>query len=231
MQVSTNDKLIKKRGRLGTYASFAGLAVLVVGMVASFQQQYLWVSLAAILVGFGLAQYGSYSLRRWGRSPRPDEVIVTSLKGFDDRYHFYAWSLPVPYVLLGPQGVYAFTTRDQAGSVTVNGSQWHSKLTAARILTVFAQEGLGNPTSDALDAANRLSTFIKSKLPDNATKVEPIIVFINERAQVEATEPTVPVLDAKSIKKWLRGGGKTVNLKAAEYKALEQLFSAGTEKA
>ena len=230
MQVSTNDKLIKQRGRTGTYASFAGLAVLVVGMVASFQMKYLWVSLGAILVGFGLAQYGSYSLRRWGRSPRPDEVLVASLKGFDDRYHFYAWSLPVPYVLLGPQGVYAFTTRDQTGAISVTGSRWQSKLTVTRILTVFAQEGLGNPTSEALDAANRLNTWIKSKLPDNTTKVEPIIVFIDERAQVQATEPTVPVLDAKSIKKWLRGGGKTTNLKAAEFKALEQLFGAGTGK-
>jgi hypothetical protein len=44
MQVSTNEKLIARRRRLGTYASFGGLGVLLAGMIASFQVQYLWYS-------------------------------------------------------------------------------------------------------------------------------------------------------------------------------------------
>ena len=105
MQVTTNEKLIRRRSKLGTYASLGGLGVLVAGFVASFQQNLIWVSLIAIVVGFILAQYGNYSLRRWGRSPRPDQIIETALKGFDDRYHYYAWSLQMPYVLLSPQGI------------------------------------------------------------------------------------------------------------------------------
>lgn len=230
MQITTNEKLIKRRSRLGTYASLAGLAVLVVGMIASFRPQYLWISLIAILLGFVLAQYGSYSIRRWGRSPRPDQVIAAALKGFDDRYHFYAWELPSAYVLLSPQGVYSFTARDQTGKVTVNGSKWKSKLSVGRVLMMFASEGLGNPTSEAMDTAGKLTNWMRSKLPDASLTAQPVIVFIDPRAELEVTEPTVPVVDAKGLKKWLRGAGKGDNLKSVDYKALEDLFNAKTAR-
>jgi len=229
MQVSTNEKLIARRRRIGTYASFGGLGVLLAGMIASFNMQYLWYSLIALIAGFLLAQFGNYNLRRWGRSPRPDQVIETALKGFDDRYHLYSWSLPAPLVLLSPQGVYSFVTRDQTGEITVNGSQWRSKFNLGRVLLAFAQEGLGNPSSEAQEGAGRLEKWIKEELPDLTAGVQPAIVFINERAKLQVTDPTVPVMDAASLKKWLRGTGKGANLKSADYKALETLFGARAE--
>ncbi|PKO21955.1 MAG: hypothetical protein CVU38_12015 [Chloroflexi bacterium HGW-Chloroflexi-1] len=229
MQISTNERLIKKRSRLGAYASLAGLGVLVVGTIVSFRSQYIWVTFVAIIIGVTLAQYGSYSLRRWGRSPRPDQVLTTALKGFDDRYHFYAWSLPAPYVLLSPQGIYSFTTRDQTGQITVTGSQWHHKFTLGRVLLLFAQEGLGNPTSEALDNAERMIAWIKSALPDVSVAVNPVIVFIAERAQLQITAPAVPVLEPKGLKKWLRGAGKGGTVSNANLKALEELFNGKIE--
>jgi len=226
MQISTNERLIKKRSRLGAYASLGGLAVLVVGgMIASFRPQYIWVSFVAIILGFALTQYGNYSLRRWGRKPRPDQALANGLKGFDDRYHLYAWSLPAPYVLLGPQGVYSFTTRDQTGQISVTGSQWRNKLTVGRVLQLFAQEGLGNPTSEALENAERMTSWIRTALPEVSAEVTPVIVFIDERAQLAITDPTVPVVVPKGLKKWLRGDGKGPTISSADLKALEELFN------
>jgi hypothetical protein len=226
MRVSTNEKMIKRRRQLGTYASLIGLGVLALGMVASFKLQYIWLSLAALLVGFILAQYGNYNLRRWGRAPRPDQVLQEALKGFDDRYHFYAWTLPTAFVLLSPQGVYSFTTRDQTGQITATGSQWRSKFSLGRVLLAFAQEGLGNPTAEAQDQAGRLTSWIQQKSPEMPVNIQPVIIFIDERAQLNVTDPPVPVLDAKGLKKWLRGPGKTATLKSADYKSLETLFDA-----
>ena len=230
MRVTTNSKLIRRRGRLGMIVSLAGIGVLAVGMIVSFRQQtgsaYMFISLAALVLGFVLAQFGSYNLRRWGRSPRPDQIIEEGLKGFDDRYHLYSWTLPAPYVLLSPQGVYTFTTRDQSGQVSVSGSVWRSKVTLTRVLSAFAQEGLGNPTAEAQAQAAKLGEWIKARLPDTNVEVQPTIVFIDPRVQLQVNEPTVPVLDPKGIKKWLRGGGKGTFMKNAEFRALEQLFDA-----
>jgi hypothetical protein len=228
MRVTTNSRLIRRRGRIGMIASFAGIGVLALGMIASFRQTYqtyMWVSLVALVLGFVLAQVGSYNLRRWGRSPRPDQVLADGLKGFDDRYHLYAWTLPAPFVLLGPQGVYALTTRDQSGQVSVTGSTWRNKFSLARVLAVFAQEGLGNPTTEAQTHAAKLGEWIRSTLPNITVDVQPIIIFIDPRVQLEVNEPTVPVLDAKAMKKWLRGSGKGTYLKSAELRALEELFA------
>ncbi len=230
MQVSTNEKLIARRRRIGTYASFGGLGVLVVGMISSLRTQTVWYSLIFLIAGFLLAQFGNYNLRRWGRSPRPDQVIEAALKGFDDRYHLYSWTLPTPFVLLSPQGVYSFVTRDQSGEITVNGSQWKSKFNLGRAFLTFAQEGLGNPTAEAQEGVGKLERWITEEL-HLATTIQPAVVFINERAKVQVTDPTVPVMDAASLKKWLRGAGKGPNLKSADYKALEALFGARAESA
>ncbi len=224
MRVTTNTKLVKRRSRLGTYASLGGIAVLGLGMFASFQPRFVWVSMLALIAGFALAQYGNYNLRRYGRSPRPDQIIEESLKGFDDRYHLYSWSLPAPFVLLTPQGLYTFLTRDQTGKISVNGAQWKSKFSLGRLLMAFSQEGMGNPTQEAQANAAKLTEWIRGKLPDSTVTAQPAIIFIDPRADLQINEPVVPVLDTKGVKKWLRGGGKGENIKTPEYRALEALF-------
>jgi hypothetical protein len=225
MQVSRNEKMITRRSKMGTYATLGGLGVLVVGMVISFQVQYIWFSMLALLIGFVLSQYGNYNMRRWGRSPRPDQQLETLLKGFDDHYHLYAWTaLPAPYVLLTPQGLYAFTMRDQTGKVNNQGRKWSSKWSAGKILMVFAQEGLGNPTIEAIDTTQRLAKWLNDKLPDVQANIQPAIVWMTERVELDVSEPEVPVVEGKSLKKWLRGTGKGDTLKASDYRAIEALF-------
>jgi len=208
-------------------ASFGGIGILALGMVVSFRQPSgtsVWIPMVALVLGFVLAQVGNYHLRRWGRSPRPDQVLEEGMKGFDDRYHLYAWTLPVPYVLLSPQGVYTFTTRDQTGQVSVTGANWRTKFGLGRVLAMFAQEGLGNPSAEAQMQAARLSQWIKSRLLETAIDVQPAVVFIDPRVQLQVNEPAVPVLEPKGMKKWLRGSGKGQYLKTAEFRALEDLF-------
>ncbi len=226
MRVTTNTKLIRRRSKLGMTASLGGIGILVAGMIVSLNrsQELVWASLVALMLGFLLAQFGSYNLRRYGRRPRPDQVLEAAMKGFDDRYHLYAWSLPAPYVLLGPSGLYTFITRDHTGQVAVTGSTWRTRWTLSRVLMFFAQEGLGNPTQEAQAQTARFNEWLKQKLPGVAVTAQPAIVFIDERVQLQATEPTVPVLEAKGIKKWLRGAGRGDTLKTADFKALEALL-------
>lgn len=227
MRVTTNSQLIKRRSRIGMIASLAGIAALAGGMVTSIVRPTLiWVPLVALVIGFLLAQVGNYHLRRWGRSPRPDQVLEAALKGFDDRYHLYAWTLPVPFALIGPQGVYTLTTRDQKGQVSVNGSTWRTRFSIGQLFATFAQEGLGNPTAEAQGHAGRLHEWIAGQLPELKIDVQPIVVFTDERVQLQVTDPIVPVTEHRGLKKWLRGGGKGSGLKASELKALEELFDA-----
>ncbi len=225
MRVSRNDNLIARRNKYAGYATLAGL-LCAIGALAGFffLQQNILIWTVGIILSLLFSAYGNYAMRRWGRPPRPDQIIEKELKGLDDKFHLYAWDLPVPYVLLSPQGVYTFVTRDQGGKITVNGSRWSSKFNVARVFFAFAQEGLGNPGAEAANQAAKLETWIKAKMPEAQLSVEPVVLFLANNVELNINEPAVPVLQVDGLKKWLRGAGKRASLRNADYRALEQLF-------
>ena len=103
MRILSNEKLIKRNARIGAIASLGGLAILVVGLVVSFNRiDQIALAWAALLGGFILTQVGLYFGNRWGRRPRPDEMLDTGLKGLNDQYSIYHYNSPVSHLLLGP---------------------------------------------------------------------------------------------------------------------------------
>jgi hypothetical protein len=57
-----------------------------------------------------------------------------------------------------------------------------------------------------------------------AATVQPVVIFLDPRVALTISEPTVPVVEAKNLKKWLRGGGKGEALKPEDFKAVAELF-------
>ena len=233
MQVVANEKLIRRRGRIGQIVSWSGLGILLIGMIVSFQAKptqsdygrWITISLVCLGVGFLGANIGGYFMRRWGRRPRPDELLATAMKGFDDRYVFFTWTLPAPLVMLSPRGVYVFVTRDHAGDIYVEEERWRQPWQWRRILTAFAQEGLGNPGKDVLDDAGRLRQFIAQHLPDLAEiPIYPIVVFLHPRAELHLNNPSAPVIAAKKLKAFLRAEGRGEAIEAEDRHALAELF-------
>ena len=172
MKIYRNLDEIQKKEQRGRRLSMIGLGILMVGLLASFvptwlppdepattpltqflQQYWMWISFVSLPIGFIFASVGSYYInrfarRRWKGSKtiaRPDEMLERSLKGFDNKYGYFAWSLPAHYLLAGPCGVIIFAARSDKGRVSVDGDKWREPFSLGRIFTVFAREGLGNP--------------------------------------------------------------------------------------
>jgi hypothetical protein len=231
MQIHLNERMIARRAKVGRYASTAGLIVLLIGMVATFRgQQYVWVSFGALLFGLVASQVGTYYMRRWGRNPRPDEILASSLKGLDKRYHFYAWSLPADYVLMGPAGLFVFAAKDHMGQVEYRDGRWRQPFRWTRLLTVFALEGLGNPEREAADQAARLARFLADAWgAEEAAQVpvQGVIVFLAANAELHLTdEPSLPVLPLRRLKDFIRSQGKGEKLSGDVRGKLEELFEA-----
>lgn len=255
MKVYRNLTQIKKRESLGRRFSLAGLAVLFVGLLASFvptwlppdqpiqpgftgflQERWSWISFAALAIGFMLASIGSYYInrfarRRWPGSrlfERPDEVLERSMKGFDDKYSYFAMSLPVGYVLAGPNGVTVFAVRSDKGRVIVNGDKWREPFSFGRIFTMFSREGVGNPAQDLEDQKQKIRQVLGQDQaggdanPLASVPVEGAAVFLNQEIQLELTNPTVPVLRADQIKDYVRARAKEVRLSNAIVRALSE---------
>lgn len=225
MQVITNERLIKNRARLGRVASFAGLAVLVLGLVASLSPQWLLASFGCLFVGFLLSQVGIYNANRWVKEPRADQTLVKVLKGFDDRYYLYNYVLRAPHVLLTPFGLCVINPKHQAGKVHCEGERWRRDLGWKRILRLFGQEGLGNPTREVKAEVERLSKWASGQVSQWEVPIEGVIVFTNPEVDLEIENPAVPVLDGKQFKSLLRNLSKERPMSGSQRKQLAEILA------
>lgn len=225
MQVITNEKLIKNRARLGRGASFAGLAILILGLVASLSPQWLLASFGCLFVGFLLSQVGLYHATHWVKEPRADQTLVKILKGFDDRYHLYNYVLRAPHVLLAPFGLCVINPKNQAGKVLCEGEKWRHSTGWKRILRLFGQERLGNPTKEARAGVERIRRFLAQRFPDEEIPVEGLVVFTNPQVDIETENPALPVLDGKQFKSFLRSLSKESPIPGSQRRQLAEILA------
>jgi MFS family permease len=256
MRIYRNLTQIKKKESLGRRFSLAGLAILFVGLLASFvptwlppdqpiqagftgflQMYWSWISFVALAIGFMLASAGSYYINRYARRrwpgsrffERPDEVLERSMKGFDDKYSYFALSLPVSYVLAGPNGVTVFAVRSDKGRVIVEGDKWREPFSFGRLFTIFSREGVGNPAQELEDHKQKIRALL-AQTPDGESGTNPLAsvpidgaaLFLNQSIELEMNNPTVPVLRADQLKDHLRARAKEAKLSNATIRALSE---------
>jgi len=238
MKVYRNTEHIKRRDKLGRRLSTAGLIILFIGLLASFvptrfplgsppdgglnlflYDNWALISFAALPLGFLAASLGSYFItryarRRWPGSAtpgRPDDAFERGLKGLDDRFSLFIYSLPISYVLVTPSQVITFTVRSDKGTVRVNGNKWREGWNLSRVLTLFAREGVGHPPSELADQERKLRDYL-AKAPANDSganlaeaPIEGAVVLLNADTRLELVgEPSVPVLRADQLKEFVR---------------------------
>lgn len=254
MKVYRNTQVIAQNDRRGRRLSMAGLGILFVGLIASFaptwfppgtpqtnplfaflQQYWGVIAFAALPLGFLCASFGSYYVtrfarRRWAGSSviaRPDEVLERGLKGLDDRYHLFIFSLPVSYVLLTPFSVMTLAVRSDKGKVRIEGAKWKEGWNLSRILTLFSREGVGHPPSELTDQAQKMVKYLSgAPAPsEDPVVIEGAVVFINAETLVEAKEPTVPVVRIDQFKEYLRKRVKEEKPNAAVMRAVADFMS------
>lgn len=208
MRVTTNEKFIQRKARLGKYCSLAGLAVLTGGMVINFSMpEYFELSLLCLVVGFAVASIGAYNVSRWVKPPRGDEVLVKSLKGLSNKYRLYNYTVSVPHVLLAPFGLYVLHCKKQDGDVVYRGNdKWRQRVDIKRRLKLFfgAEQPVGNPTNELASDMGSLANLLGQLLPDEDIVVNGAIVFTNDEVNLtREADDTAPILLPKEIKKFL----------------------------
>ena len=82
MKIIKNEKLIKRNAKIGQYASFVGIFVIIGVTIFLFQStlnpesvsgDMTWIMLVVLLVSMIISQVSMYFGTRWGR--RPDEAL------------------------------------------------------------------------------------------------------------------------------------------------------------
>jgi hypothetical protein len=218
MNIISNEKLIKRLGRIGTITMFAGLFIVVAGLFISlnekYAQQYFYLSFASLIIGFLVSQVGIYFTNRYGRKPRPDEILNNALKGLDSKYYIYHYMSPIPHLLVGPSGIWIILTRNQKGLVSFAKGRWRQQGGGffSMYMRFFAQEGLGRPDLDFISEREKLVSFLKKNLGESdIPPIRNVLVLTHPAAAINISEedspPAVTVLVAK-LKETVRKSGK-----------------------
>ena len=221
MNIYTNEKLVKRNARIAQFSMFGGLAVLAGGMIISFRDpaRYFNLSLLALALGFILSQVGIYFTNRFGRSPRPDQLLNQALKGLDSKYALYHYMTASSHVLVGPAGVWVLLPRHQRGIVTYSKGRYRQKSGGLlqNYLKIFAQEGLGRPEMDVQNEKESLRNWLTKRMPEESTipDIQAALVFTNARVEIDILEDeTLPAETVMLVKL------KDVMRKAAKAKVL-----------
>ncbi|HDN80915.1 MAG: hypothetical protein DRI61_00530 [Chloroflexi bacterium] len=226
MKVILNEKLIASRGRLGKIASFVGLGVLLLGFILSFFPRFFIISLICLLVGLIISNIGTYNLNRWVKRPRSDEAIARALKGLDDRFWLFSYVFPAEHVILAPSGLYVVKPKPHDGEIICEGNRWHRKFKWTRLLRAFYEEGLGNPTMEVIAEADKMRSFLSSRLPEDfEVEIKEVILFTNPAARLELKSPAIPVLTPKALKNFIRRKGEKSDFSGEQYKTLLGIFT------
>jgi len=218
MRISINEGFIRRRASIARWSSLIGLGVLGVGLIVSFNKDYYYWSLPALVIGFFLASISAYNANRYVKEPRPDQILAKVLRGFDNSYHLFIYTAPVAHVLLTPSRVYALLVKPQDGVIRRQGQRWRRDFNLRRVLFIFGDEGLGNPGRDAQDSAGRLQRELVKAFGTEAPPVEGLAVFTHPNARLEGLDSPpwqageVPVLAGKDLKKYIRAQPKGVSL-------------------
>ncbi len=229
MEIISNQKLIARNKVIGQVTTLASLVILGGGLYFSFQQNIdkggtaSIISLTALLVGFALSQVGIYFGNKWGKSPRPDEVISNSLKGLDDKYLLYHYSTPVSHLLVGPAGIWTLIPYSLGGKITYDNGKWRQK-GGSFYMKLFGQESLGRPDLEAISEINRLKKYFKDFPQVDLPDPEAVLVFSNEKAIIEADKAPIAALPAKKLKEYIRKQVKESKLSNEKLAILEELL-------
>jgi hypothetical protein len=213
MKIVTNTKLIKRNSKIGQFTSIGALVILGIGLLITFKmpEKFAW-SLACLLAGFFLSQIGIYYGNRWGRSPRPDEIINKNMKGMGREYTIYHFTTPASHLLVGPAGIWILLPFYQGGTIIYDGKRWRSKGGgfARSYMRLFGQENMGRPDVEAEAEIKAVTRHLERSLPDGteAPTIRAALLFTDPKVELQVDKSPIPAMKPDNLKDFLKNAAK-----------------------
>jgi hypothetical protein len=207
MRIVTNTRLAERNRKIATNLFLITFVLLIGGFIfinvgvftgntAKPDPLLLLAQGVAIPVAFILTLFSIRMTNLWARRPYPDESLNEGLKGLSKKsviYHYY--HIPARHVLIAPQGVFAITTRWQNGKYEVDGDRWTTNANPiTRLFAMLRMDGVGQPSNDAKHAAEHVQKLLRESGADINVTVQPLIVFLDPKAEVKVKNDGVPVV-------------------------------------
>lgn len=225
MKLSINNELISRNKKISQFVLYAALALMVLGFIWSLQNpetdQFIFAYLILIPAYF-LVQINIQLANKWGRSPRPDEVVAASLKGLNNDYTLYIYTIDTPHLLVGPAGVWIINPYHQSGDIVydIEKKRYKQENGPGLIARLFAQESLPNISSEVKRSLKRFKNYNTKNNINIDLEPQVINLFFAEDVSIKTKNSPDLLLPAGKIKDYIRQTAKKMNIKKEEIKKI-----------
>jgi hypothetical protein len=206
MRLIINEQKIKRNKTIGNVLTIASLAILGAGLFFAFRPNLILWSYVALVVGFVMTQFSMYYSSRFSRSPRYDETMHTALETIRGDYSFYVHKTPVPYLLLGPNKLYALHPVVTPGMISYVNGKWKEKGRGI-MMRIIGQESLGNPEKELAGQIQGLQDYLNNHdMPyTKQPRIEPLLVVLTDKTTLGVLDnPPIQIVDIKELKRIIR---------------------------
>jgi hypothetical protein len=221
-----DQRRVTRNSRLSKVLIIVGLGSMVVAFLVSLGRSlYINQVLVFALIGTVISQIGMALYNRWGRRPRVDEVLDHMLKGLDDRFAVFHYSLGTAHVLICPAGAYALLPNFDEGDVTYSDGKIWVDPGKGGILRRSRRKQLKNIDNDAKSAEEAIDKALKMSAPGESQKsIGSIHVFMRENSQVNVKDSPYLTTHMKKLKNVVRRLPKGKSFSKEEIESLAQIL-------
>ncbi|ACZ38097.1 NERD domain-containing protein [Sphaerobacter thermophilus] len=233
MRLVVHRGFMRQRRRTARLMVLTGLLGLFASFPLTLQTQLIVLAYAVLIVGFILFNTGMQQLAKWGRSPRPDEILDQHLRRLNDRYTLIHYpqipGFAPEHVLVYPGGLVVLTTRLVFGGVRVENNRW--RRLGRRWLALFNLAGppLGNPTLENQRQQEALKQFLESRQLPGADLIDGMIVFVHPQVQLEVISSDLTVVRGDELLAAVRDLGTEALLHNKQREEIIAALSEGEE--
>ncbi len=216
MRQHIDSKKVKRNALLARILSFAGLGIMGLGLLISFRPPYqINLVLGLFLVGILASQIGLPMRNRWDRRPRIDEILDGALKGLDQRFAIFHYSLGARHVLICPGGVFAVIPRVENGLIKYSDGFWTRTTNKSGLFRRAGTRRIRGIEREIAAEVDRASSRLN--LP---FAVRPLIVFLHAGAEMDVRGSPELATHLKKLKPSLRKLPKAQSLSQQQVEQL-----------
>ncbi|MCJ7650976.1 MAG: hypothetical protein MUP85_20385 [Candidatus Lokiarchaeota archaeon] len=217
MKTSINTKLIKRNKKIAQITLYGSLALLTIGFVWTIRNpepSKTYFGYFILIPAYLLVQISIYMSNRWGKSPRPDEIVAQALKGLDDKFTLYSYTTAVPHLLLGPIGVWIINPYHHSGEISYDPDKqrYLQKGGPNFISKHFSQEGLPNIKKDVAGLKKEFIAYLEKKSIQYDEDLKVINLFYSENAVLKTSNAPEINLKSEKLKDFVRKYLKTTRV-------------------
>src|SRR5665648_176411 len=168
MKIIIDENKVKKLGKIGVILRWTSIGFLIIALIAVFSpnaienQTTLSIYFGVLIVGVFISSISNSLTSRYGKSPRPDELLDMTFKGLDDKYSFYHYKTSIPHLLIGPAGIWTIIPSFVDGELIFDEKKkiWTRK-SGSFLNRFLSREAFGRPDKELIDFRKGFSKLLK----------------------------------------------------------------------